>query len=219
MKESITIIILLLVLVIMCVYITSKIETFYNEEVNKGVAKMKGETNSDLTEQDKFLECPTGADFEQIAESYTQCCKLNSNKAVCEHPTFKKCKNDYLKVAKDKDYIKYLGNENTYDMAKKHFKECISTINNSKSNYKDIKYNDAKSSQNYMVVDLHPLSNKSNMDETCKNMCNMWQDKCKGYSSFDSDCMLFSSVNKFIPIPGNIKSGKVIQGNNLKIKK
>ena len=219
MKESLTIIIFLLVLIILCVYITSKIETFYNEEVNAGVANMKENTNSDLTEQDKYLECPIGANFEQVANSYHQCCKLNSNKAICEHPTFKKCKEDYLKVARDEDYIKYFGNENTYNMAKSQFGECISTMNNSLSNYNDVVYNDAENT-NHTAVDLHPISNKSNMDETCKNMCNIWQKDCKGYSTDGSDCMLYSSADKFIPNQGNSNSNnsKIIQGSNLKIK-
>jgi len=216
MKESIILIIILLVLIIICVYITSKIETFYNEEVNSGIAKMKNNTSSDLTESDKYLDCPNGADFKQIANSYVQCCKLDSNKAVCEHPTFKKCKDEYLKVANDKEYIKYLGNENTYNMAKSQFQECINTMNNSLSNYKDVSYTDVGSKKK-IVVDLHPLSNKSNISETCKNMCNMWKDQCKGYSSDDSNCMLYSSVNDFNPILSNNK-GRLFQGNNLKKK-
>lgn len=221
MKESITLIIILLSLVFICVYIISKIETFYNEEVKRGVADMKSNTSSDLTEQDKYLDCPNGADFKQIANSYVQCCKLDSNKAVCEHPTFKKCKNDYLKVAKDNEYIKYFGNENTYDMAKLKFQECINTMNDSLSNYNDISYNDGVNSKNYIVTDLHPLNNKSNISETCKNMCNMWQNQCKGYSFNDSDCMLHNSITEFLPMPDNSSNNsnrKIIQGNNLKIK-
>jgi hypothetical protein len=214
MKDTTTIIIILLILVLLCVYITSKIETFYNEEVNAGVKKMKNNTNTDLSEQDKFIECPNGANFKQIADAYVQCCKLDSNKALCEHPTFKKCKEDYLKVATDKDYIKYLGNEDIYNMAKLQFGECIKTMNNSLSNYGDVSYTDVGSTKN-MVVDLYPLSGKSNMQETCKNMCNIWKDQCKGYSSDDSNCMLYSSVNKFDPVNNE---GRLFRGNNLKKK-
>ena len=200
-----------------CVYITSKIETFYNEEVNEGIKKMKDGTHTDLTDQDTFVECPNGADFKQIADSYVQCCKLDSNKAICEHPTFKKCKEDYLKVAKDTEYIKYLGNEETYNMAKLQFRECINTMNDSFSNYKDVSYKAAKDSKNYMVNDLHSLSNKSNTPETCKNMCNIWKTECKGYKTNDSDCMLYSSIKDFMG-QGVSTDGKMVKGNDLKIK-
>ena len=218
MKESIGLIMILLLVVTICICIISKIDNFeVGERITRERLEMQDNTHTDLTLQDKFKNCPSGANFKEVAEGYHQCCKLDSNKAICEHPTFKKCKENYLNTAKDEDYIKYIGNEGTYDMANKQFQECVNVMSKSFSNYNDVTYENGESNKRYVVKDLHSLNNKDDLQEKCKNMCNLWKNKCKGYIYKDTNCMLLESVNKSasdLPIGDN----KIVRGNNLYIK-
>lgn len=216
--SDIGIVVVILILIIVSVFIITKIENFnIKNELDREQANMENNTHKDFTEEDKYIECPNGASFGEVANSYHQCCQTNSNKAICEHPIFKKCKNDYHKLSKDKEYIKYFNNMNTYKMAKKSFKECSKTMEKSFSNYNNVKYKPAGNSK-YSVTDLYGLSNKDNMSEMCKNMCNMWQEKCKAYKSDKRNCMLFSQIKKYVPILGKPNKDKLINGNNINIK-
>ena len=216
--SDIGLVVIIKFLIILSVLIISRIENFdLKKELDKEKANMENNTHKDFTEEDKYIDCPNKADFGQVSNSYHQCCKTNSNKAICEHPIFKKCKDDYHKLSKDKEYIKYFNSKNTYNMAKKSFQECSKTMEKSFSNYNNVKYKPAENGK-YSVIDLYGLSNKNNMSEMCKNMCNIWQDKCKAYKSDKRNCMLFSQIKKFIPILGKSSEDKLINNNNLNIK-
>jgi len=218
--SDIGLVVIIILLISISVIIITKIESFdINKQLDREKSNMENNTHKDYTEEDKYIECPNKANFGEIANSYYQCCQTNSNKALCEHPIFKKCKDDYHKLSKNKEYKKYFNTENTYKMAKKSFQECSKTMEKSFSNYNNVKYKPAEGGK-YSVIDLYGLSNKDNMSEMCKNVCNMWQEKCKGYKSDNRDCMLFSKIKKFVPILGKSSkaTGKLINNNNLNIK-
>ena len=182
------------------------------KNISSGKTSMEDKTTTDLTDQDKFIKCPNMAGPNDLSDAYHQCCKRESNQAVCNHPVFKECKKQYLSTAKDKTFINYFGNKNTYNMAKTQFKKCVSSINDSFPLYKDQKYTASNPKINHQVTRLHSLKNKSNLKLLCKNMCNIHKGDCAGYMSDDNDCLLYKDAKPLIN-PLLLTKGEYIRGN------
>ena len=214
-----TLIVIISVLIFLSVLIVSRIETFdLKDDISKGITDVEDNTHSDPSQEDRYTICPDGASFEDIATNYVSCCKLDSNKCLCNHPLFNKCKTNYLNMIKDQDYHKYLDKKNIKKMGNNYMANCIKALESSFKNYNN-KYSNNKSGKQ-MVSRLCTFSNKDSMKNTCKNMCNIWKNECKGYSSDDSNCVLYNNISLFNPANMKgmknmefVKSSKVFKKN------
>lgn len=207
------------VIIILILYLVhnSLLESFsavddIKSNIKSGKNTMENNNSTNLLEQDRFIKCENRASPNQIADAYVDCCKSNSNQATCNHPVFKKCKDIYFNNAKNKTFINYLGNENTYNNEKNTFKKCIKSLYDALPQYRDQKYNNTSPKMNYYVERLYSLKNKPNLNLLCKDFCNIYKGECAGYQSDKDDCMLYKKIKPFNTINDIKLEGKKIEG-------
>ena len=223
-KLLLSIVILIIILSLYIFYDTLTVEPYYDvaQEIKDELAKNKKETKTNKSDQDRLIRCVANAEPEDVADAYIDCCKsdTSNNAAICKHPIFEKCKNNYKNKVNDPAYIKYLGPQLTYDSEKKKFKNCARSLFHSFDNY-DNTYVQGTSKQ--YVTKLYPLKNKNNIETLCKNMCNAYQDDCVGYQTDGSDCMLYKSIMSVTDLTPNtnstnLKNMESVDGTKLFIK-